>query len=70
MTDAFTIRDPFERRIINQRLPIWRIPISLGRTSDVSLGGIGASIVGGFAVNDVVSVEIPLCGGSNSMCVL
>jgi PilZ domain len=56
-------RSPFDRRItINgfhagESLSLW------GRTSDVSLGGIGATIVGELAVNDVVAVQIPLCGG-------
>jgi hypothetical protein len=56
-------RSPFDRRItINglrsgESLSLW------GRTSDVSLGGIGATIVGELAVNDVVSVQIPLYGG-------
>jgi hypothetical protein len=56
-------RSPFDRRItINgfhsgESLSLW------GRTSDVSLGGIGATIVGELAVNDVVSVQVPLSGG-------
>src|SRR5438105_10527850 len=56
-------RLPFDRRITitafhsDGPLYFW------GRTSDLSQGGIGATIVGDLAVNDVVSIQIPVPGG-------
>jgi len=42
-----------------------------GRTSDLSQGGIGATIVGDLAVNDVVSIQIPVPGGQElDLCAL